>query len=282
MQPNFDQQSVDVVGCGSTIGNLLTFAGSQSKPFRFDVDVVGDTVLFVRKEKSPTELISDHRGYGHTFPEAYTALDSDVRKSCSHQRIVQYEFGGLKFLVRSETDGYLKEPALNVSTTPKLAESQSLDDVLGAFPLGPTFVDPGQELEVRLQGTKVPQSRIFDIKTRASSTEFNMEEIVPRLWVNQTSKFLIAYHKYGKFDNPKVEDVRSKVLEWEARNSNLLAKFHATVSRIVEAVRSSEDQQCEVSWSGQGPLLISKQVGQGRRALPADVMQLFDAPLEGL
>lgn len=92
MQPRYDLQAVDIVGCGSTIGNLLRFAGSESKTFRFDVDFIGNTVLFVRKESSPTELITDLRGYGHTFTEAYTTWDSEVRSSCSHQRIIHYEF----------------------------------------------------------------------------------------------------------------------------------------------------------------------------------------------
>jgi hypothetical protein len=277
MQPQFDLQSVDIVGCGSTIGNLLRFAGSQSKPFRFDVDIVGDTVLFVRRESSPTALITDLRGYGHTFPEAYTTWDSDVRNSCSHQRIVHYEFGGLKFLVRSETDGYVKDPDLDKSNTLEPTEPLSLDDALGSVSLGPTFVDPGHELQVRLQGTKVPQSQIFDLKTRASSNLFDMDEILPRLWVNQTSKFLIAYHKFGAFNNPQVEDVRQRILGWESHNSALLARFHAIVKRIVDVVRDSEDQQCEVSWDGQGPLHITKQVGEGRRALPSHVMQSFEA-----
>lgn len=72
LQPYYDFQAVDIVGCGSTLGNLLRFARSESRAFRFDVDVIGDVVLFVRRENSPTELINDLRGYGHTFPEAYT------------------------------------------------------------------------------------------------------------------------------------------------------------------------------------------------------------------
>ncbi|OBT60337.1 hypothetical protein VE03_10357 [Pseudogymnoascus sp. 23342-1-I1] len=114
MQPDHDIQAVDIVGCGSTIGNLLRFARSESRPFRFDVDVIGDTVLFIRRENSPTELISDLRGYGHTFPEAYTTWDSEVRGSCSHQRIIQYEFGGLTFLIRTETDGYVRDTHTNL------------------------------------------------------------------------------------------------------------------------------------------------------------------------
>jgi hypothetical protein len=276
MQPQFDGQSVDLVGCGSTIGNLLRFAGSQSKPFRFDVDVVGDTVLFARRERSPNEMITDLRGYGHTFPEAYTTWDSEVRNSCSHQRIVRYEFGGLNLLVRSETDGYVKDPDLEKSSAGKPAKSQSLDDALGSVSLGGSGVEAGRALEVRLQGRKVPQDLIFDLKTRASYKPFDMEEIFPRLWLNQTPKFLIAYHQFGLFDKPRVEDVRQRVLEWESRNSALLARFHSIVKRIVDVVRDSEDQQCEVSWDGQGPLLITKQIGEGRKALPSDLVQSLE------
>jgi len=98
-----------------------------------------------------------------------------------------------------------------------------------------------------------------------------MEEILPRLWVNQTSKFLLAYHRYGMFNNPKVDDVRQLVVNWQKDNSALLGRFHAVIKRIVDVVRDSDEQQVEVSWDGQGPLLITKQIGEGRRALPSDL-----------
>jgi hypothetical protein len=49
--------------------------------------VIGDTV-FVRREKSPTQVIKDVRGYGHTFPENYTSWDAETRGSISPQRII--------------------------------------------------------------------------------------------------------------------------------------------------------------------------------------------------
>lgn len=109
MQPEFDTTPIEVVGCGSTLGNLLRFAGSIERTFSFDVDVIGDAVFFVRREISPTELIPDVRGYGHTFPESYTTWNAKVKGPVSHQHIVKYTFGGLCCLVRSERDGYLKE-----------------------------------------------------------------------------------------------------------------------------------------------------------------------------
>jgi hypothetical protein len=278
MQPHYSLQAVDIVGCGSTIGNLLRFAGSvESKTFRFDVDVIGDTVLFVRKESSPTELITDLRGYGHTFPEAYTTWDSKVRSSCSHQRIIEYEFGGLKFLVRTETDGYVKEANTKAPSSVANSTSQlSLDDALGEMAVSRTGVSQGQQLQLKTQGMRVRQDRIFDIKTRAAYKPFDMNEILPRLWVNQTSKFLIAYHQFGLFDEPKVKDVRQEVIRWENDNSALLARFHALVKRIVDVVRDSDQQQCEVSWDGQGPLCVTKQIGEGRRALPSDLVHLLE------
>jgi hypothetical protein len=178
-------------------------------------------------------------------------------------------------LVRSETDGYVKDPRLDLLKKAQAAGPQSLEDALGGVALGQSAVDAGQKLEVRLQGRKIPQSLIFDLKTRASYRQFDMDEILPRLWVNQTSKFLIAYHKYGVFENPKVEDVGRQVLDWESRNSDLLARLHGIVKRIVDVVRDSKDQQCEVSWDGEGLLRITKQIGEGRKALPSDVIQSF-------
>ena len=175
-------------------------------------------------------------------------------------------------MVRSETDGYVK---VGKSTAPNSTTQLRLDETLSNVSLTSSIVGASQKLEVRLQGTKIPQDLIFDLKTRASYKQFDMEEILPRLWVNQTSKFLIAYHKFGVFDNPKVEDVTGQVHAWESRNSDLLAKFHTIVKRIVNVVRDSEGQQCEVSWGGQGPLLITNQIGPGRKALPSDVEELF-------
>jgi hypothetical protein len=103
-----------------------------------------------------------------------------------------------------------------------------------------------------------------------------MNEILPRLWVNQTSKFLIAYHQSGLFDKPEVKDVRQEVIRWENANSALLARFHALVKRIVDVIRDSDQHQCEVSWDGQGPLCVTKRVGEGRKALPSDLVVLFE------
>jgi hypothetical protein len=275
LDPDFDVQGVDVIGCGSTLGNLLRFASSQPKPFRFDVDRVGDTVILVRRESSPRELIKDLRGYGHRFPEVYTSWNADVGQSCSHQRIIQYEFGGLRFLVRSETDGYLKEtPGAAADRSSKVTAPKnetSLSELFGSISMGNVVLSQDQKLQLRMQGTKVPQDRIFDIKTRSERNVFDMSEILPRLWMNQTPNFLLAYHQFGLFNRPEVKDVRKDINKWQVDNAATLGIFHSLIKRIVDTVRDAEKQRMEVSWDGEGPLRITEQIRGGRRALPGDM-----------
>lgn len=63
---------IDVFGCASTLGNLLRFVRGESACFRILVKVIGLTVHFICREKSPREFIKDVISYGYTFLENYT------------------------------------------------------------------------------------------------------------------------------------------------------------------------------------------------------------------
>ncbi|KAJ4411006.1 hypothetical protein N0V85_003880 [Neurospora sp. IMI 360204] len=114
---------LDIVACGSTLGNLLRFVRGQDKTFRFLVEKVGNTIFFIRRENSPREKIPDVKGYGHTFPKRYTTWEESAKGSWAHQRLITYRFGGLRFLVRFEADGYLSEDDLpKASPTPAVKD----------------------------------------------------------------------------------------------------------------------------------------------------------------
>jgi hypothetical protein len=99
--------NTDIFACGSTLGHLLRFTRGADKAFRLSVQAIGKTVFLIRKENDPKELIEGVRGFGHSFPDAYTSWPSEVKGSETHQRIVQYQLGGLQCLVRFECDGFL-------------------------------------------------------------------------------------------------------------------------------------------------------------------------------
>lgn len=233
VQPDVSRE-IDVVACGSTIGNLLRFLQGEDKQFCILVELVGDTVFFIRRENTPRELIPGVYGYGHSFPEAYTTWDKDVKGSTSHQRIVSYRFGGLGFLVRFEGDGYIagdadadEEDA--ASKVPGSADSddedaglESLSAALAGNHVASKIPDLAhKKLKVVRAGKLVSQDQVFDLKTRSikkketGTLEVTLCDQLKRLWVSQIPNFILAYHDRGIFNDINVKAVRDQVDGWE-------------------------------------------------------------------
>ena len=263
------------------MGNLIRFANSNERTFRFYIEVVGNTVFLVRKENSPTEPIEGVRGYGHTFPEAYTSWEADVKNSVSHQRLIQYVFGGLRCLVRCESDGYLKDHVHSESQqlpTSSNSSGLSRDDGLPSLLQAAESVTVGEkvpnetvDLIVRSAGHEVPQIAIFDLKTRSARREIDMEEVYPRLWVSQTPKFIIAYHNSGQFNDIQVQDLGDSIHDWEKRNRELLHRFNEILRQLIGFAKQSECHKVEVRRIAMGPLQIRKQGEDCWNALPPDL-----------
>jgi hypothetical protein len=278
--PEFDAADVDLFACGSTLGNLLRFARGINKAFRFDVEVVGKTVFFIRKENDPKEVIKDIRGFGHTFPEAYTTWDYSVKGSETHQRIIKYDFGGLECLVRFESDGYIEEtPAVNDIAPVQTAADQdglllALQRAAISQPSNAILATPNA-LKIKHDGSVVSQDAIFDMKTRSGKhgKEIDMADIHPALWIKQISKFIVAYHDgHGLFQDIRVQDVKSDVQTWVQDNRDGIRRFATLLNEIVEVAKSNRNQLLEVYCSGTDRLEIRNQYGGGVHALPADLI----------
>jgi hypothetical protein len=247
--PEFNSASTDLFACGSTLGNLLRFARGVDKAFRFNIEVVGETVFFVRKENDPKEVIKDVRGYGHTFPEAYTTWEQSVKGSETHQRIIRYEFGGLECLVRFESDGYIETPgAVNDATHSESAKDP--DDLLAALQdtsisrPSDFMISTHDALTVKQGGTTVLQDVIFDLKTRSGKykKDIDMSDIHPALWIKQISNFVVAYHNgAGLFEDIRVQNVKNDVQAWAKDNEllNSLGVTQASCSRCIALERTA-------------------------------------------
>lgn len=274
--------TVDIVACGSTLGNLLRFVRGQDKSFRILVEMVEGTVFFVRRENSPTELIPDIRGFGHSFPENYTTWDRDVKGSASNERLLRYNFGGLRFLVRFGADGYIEEPgrATGKTTTASAASSKasaevseilsSLDDTRISSKASAAY---SAGLKIQSAGSLVDQSCIFDLKTRSIKKRFNdtLGEELPRLWVAQIPKFILAYHDWGLFKDIQIHDVRDKVKAWEETHKDDLAKLASLVHQINAHVRTNQSKKLELSHDGKGVLEVREALDDANDALSPTV-----------
>ncbi|KAK1981577.1 geranylgeranyl pyrophosphate synthetase [Colletotrichum cereale] len=280
MHPEPFEKPVDIVGCGSTIGNLLRFVRGDERPFRMLVEVVGGAVHLIRRENSPTETIPDVRGYGHTFPEAYTTWDAGVGGSASHQRVLRYDFGGLSCVVRHEGDGYLRDKLGSLSNGGGHAvasEKGSVDGLiegLGASEMASK--SPSHSFPLRLQsgGFQVPQAAVFDLKTRSmfrKGKDFLGEEL-PRLWLAQIPNFILAYHQRGTFTEIEVMDVSKKVRTWEKSMQRELSQLVALLHRIIDLALASRDGRLEVSRQAASTLDVREQCPGLSPVFSTDVM----------
>ena len=278
LRPKLQTTDIDLVGCGNTLGNLLRVAESTERSFLFRVEVIGNTVFLVRRGTSPKELIPDVRGYGHTFPEAYTAWDKGLQGSVSHQRIISYRFGELNCLLRFESDGYIREEVSPDTSRshPDLKESGSskepeLPELAESLFVGERAPANGNSLIIDHAGREIPQSAIFDVKTRSVRNEIKMEEIYPRVWLSQIPNFILAYHTAGKFTTPEPRNIQTEIDEWESRNTALLHRFYRILLELIEWAKQSKDQKLEVRRIGLGVLEIRELSDKSWNTLPQDL-----------
>lgn len=272
--PDFPRGSVDIVACSSTLGNLLRCVRGDDKPFKFLIEAIGSNVFLERRERSPTEVIPDIRGFGHTFPEAYTSWDQDVKGSIFHQRIITYAFSGLKCVVRFGVDGYMRgdHPVSPEKATPAAArslkpDSEDLSATLKQSRLTASPLDANGSLHVIAGGSMPPQTSILELKTR--SFRKKDQDIVagelPRLWLTQIGNFVLAYHEAGLFNDVRQIDVNDRVKQWESDSQDTLRKFSILLHEIVALARSTNAKRLELRWRGPGILEVSEaslEVGQ--------------------
>ncbi|KAH7026128.1 geranylgeranyl pyrophosphate synthetase [Microdochium trichocladiopsis] len=280
-QLNIDE-GIDVVLCASTFGNLARFARGGDKAFRMLVEEVGGTVFFTRRENSPKELIPDVMGYGHTFPEAYTNWNREVKSSASHQRLIKYRFGGLTILLRYEADGFLPDKVTTGGiAAPVVPGADPYCLVQGVNEVHVSSLEPAnnQTLKIKYAGSVVGEEAIFDLKTRSArkADDDILGGELPRLWVTQVPNFVVAFHKSGLFDDIRILDARGRISTWEKDNAEGLAALAVLMRVIMKQVKDRSDGKIELCHSTPGKLEIREQLPDAGHALSSAVESAWTA-----
>lgn len=284
--PSYDIRSIDVVTDRNNIRKLLSFINPGSTrngldTFTIDIEVTKNTAFFCRKEAATYEFIGPHefKGYGHEFEKANTI--NQISGSTGHHRIISYHFGDLKFIVRYETDGYVKLDADIIIPSPpsKKKGNDSLFSLLESLSLSSTNSPPiaapaGSRLTIREEGRVVPLEFTLELKTRVSHKPLRLEDVVPQLWVSQTPKLVRAYHTKGTFQIPEIEDVAIQIKGWEEDNQNDLRKLAALISKILNLAKGCGGKAVVEYDDKRDKLVVWK--GNGKTMLPKDLYSKWD------
>ena len=129
-------RNFDLVTDRNCLRKLLRFVSADGLegPFRVDVLVQGDVIFLCRWEAELKRIVLGHQntGYGHSFEKATTRFDEKLKDSSGHHRVVRYNLGDLRCLVRYEADGCIEDVGES-SKKPKAEEGNNADDLLDAF-----------------------------------------------------------------------------------------------------------------------------------------------------
>ncbi|KAF2110929.1 hypothetical protein BDV96DRAFT_603534 [Lophiotrema nucula] len=281
--PSFDIASIDVVTDRNNIRKLLSlinprWSGYKREDFTIHVEVTNNTAIFCREETKTEEYIgpNEFRGYGHSFEKKYTSRQ--VSGSTGHHRIITYRFGGLKYIVRHETDGYVGVAGTQLSLQTAGNQAPEVDDlssVLDSLSLSPESSKPGKtylassKLVIREEGQVVPLPSTLEVKTRVAHRPLAFEDVVSQLWVSQTPKLVRAYHTKGVFAVPKVEDVAVQIKAWEDQNQKDLRMLAGLIGKIRDIVRESGGRAI-LKYDANGDNLVFHKLG-GKQMLPKEL-----------
>ncbi|EIW75634.1 hypothetical protein CONPUDRAFT_169416 [Coniophora puteana RWD-64-598 SS2] len=278
----FDYASLDVITDRNNLRKLLRWVsgpgtaanGRAAEAFRIDVQRVGKTCVFTRRDAQVREYITGFRGYGHEYEKASTKLAEGCEDATGHHRVVRMSFGGLSVLLRFEVDACVDSA---------LATKQGEGDLLTAFS-GLTVRSAAKAkvptrssifgLSVRLQPSSallsngqvgkreiVPHSSLIELKTRASHRSLDWEETYPQLYLSQTSHLYLAQHQRGAFSSNvvkyKLESMESDAMAApEVRRAREgLKKLRALLEEILDEVRKIDDESVHLSLVGEGQTL---------------------------
>jgi hypothetical protein len=245
--------------------------------FAINIEVTKNTAIFCRDKTATHEFIEpdEFRGYGHEFEKAYTTRQ--IGESTGHHRIISYRFGGLNFIVRHETDGYVDDTKMS-SSDGKDPESDSLSSMLGSLSLsaanGLQITTPGSKLRIKEEGQMISLESTLELKTRVIHKRVEIREVAPQLWISQTPKLVRAYHQRGTFQVPEVDDVAADIKTWEEDNQRDLRLLAALISEIIDVVKGCGGNAI-VKYDRLGDKLVIWKVNR-RKMLPKDLYSIWD------
>ncbi|KAF7589642.1 hypothetical protein BBP40_004015 [Aspergillus hancockii] len=131
--------------------------------------ITGPIRLAIEYVTGLEELIPDVRGYGHNFVDEYTTWGFGLAGSESHQRIIEYDFGGYHFLVRFASDGYFRDDVPSKQSQEVAADIDHLVGLLHGNP-GTNGNENAEGLGAEDGGRAIPQDKVINIKLAQCST----------------------------------------------------------------------------------------------------------------
>lgn len=274
MNPNIRLDETDILVNRNSLRKLLDFAaGKRQDPFRMDLHMVKDTLFISRKEKNARSMIhgSHNSGYGHSLEDVFTKPEDGLDTSSSHHRVICYDLGHLKCVVRFEVDAYYEDPDDLSSTDPLQEPVECVATLMADLDVNgppPSSTRKGETMIIR-RGTPISPLKLAEIK--AHKTE-KRSASMPQLWFGRTPYLLTGKHDKGVVHSISCTNVGMHFKEWEAANQDKLRKLVSLLMELKCIVRETKGRAAILVCKHKGaPLQIFKAKNQ-TSVLPTNIL----------
>ncbi|KAJ8081226.1 hypothetical protein PM082_018071 [Marasmius tenuissimus] len=267
----FDWSSVDIVTDRNGLRKIFRWIrGEVDADFRIDLQLAGrKTVLFNRWEKRAKDYPPFSGSFGHNFEDATTVPARDCSGTIGHHRVLQYNFGSLKMVVRCEVDACLPAPS---------SQSATRTSGWNAAPRAQMVLNgPGETpLIIHEGGNVIPQDYIAELKTISlkglRAGRLRSDDIILQMFISQTSHLFMGVHNRGNF-----LQVQQSIVELNDRAAHLktsLLKLRGVLEDVKNLVVAyGETGRLSLICRG-GRLDVVQRSGQ-ESYLPSNVLRMF-------
>ncbi len=277
MQPNYDFRAVDIITDRHTLASFLQLAPLKGEDreseasFEFGVQVVEDTLIFLRLD-SPT---SNQRSFREGFEKAVLEQYEGYEDCQAHHRIVECSLGDLRVLLRYGADAYVLEDTREFNAAMSTMETR---------PGSPHVLE---NITVQCGGALLPQSAMVEFVTVKQGPRGD-----ERIWKKYRETYISGAPRYAAAEyfnthtgNDKAIFLSKNLNEYnsavgthddalEVSSPETIAWFKntvvATMGDIRELVEKGNGRYYRVRFS-EGKLVIQRSLSDGIPGLSAEL-----------
>ncbi|KAH7890453.1 hypothetical protein F5I97DRAFT_32471 [Phlebopus sp. FC_14] len=243
LHENFGYNEHDFITDRNCLRKLLRYirCSYNDDDFRINIDMLQKTCLFSRCEENTTENLTAFRGFGHEYERAATKAPHGCERTSGHHRILSYDFGGLKVLLRCTvdacTESEIDDDDLFLASFNALSIRSRGSAISQSYDLAPSPMS-GLTVKITSPRSLIPQSDIIEIKTRSVRKDLDWDEIYPQLYLSQTGYLYVARHDYGAFQPAeKIKLNGPDMKPYIEHAEETICKLKALLDAILKAVR---------------------------------------------
>lgn len=267
LNPKFRFDDVDVVVNRNSLRKLLEFCrGNAVETFRVNLLTVNNTVFIDRCEKSAVEYVrgSTETGYGHGFEKTFTQYTDKSCNSSEHHRVLYYNIGEMRCVVRFEVDACYNDGESDV------------DGELDSISLGLSGLSISTVESIKTTAAAMtPQSATAELKS--AKYPKSKGKYMPQLWFGRTPWLIIGSHNDGVFHSVDVTHAASSFSQWETQHQNGLRKLATLIRELRDAaLQNKRSSLVAIYQKNESPKAIKLFMSRQRRgALPEELVTQF-------